>query len=70
MLVLALVAFSLVFVKIPFTVFAFLGGALAIGLGFGTQNLLKNFISGIIILLRAPVPVGGTCSTSAAIMER
>lgn len=57
-LVLALVVFSLVLVKIPLTVFAFLGGALAIGLGFGTQNLLKNFISGIIILFERPFRVG------------
>jgi potassium efflux system protein len=57
-LVLALVAFSLVSVRIPLTVFAFAGGALAIGLGFGTQNLLKNFISGIIILFERPFRVG------------
>lgn len=56
--VLALVVFSLVSVKIPLTVFAFLGGALAIGVGFGTQNLLKNFISGIIILFERPFRVG------------
>jgi potassium-dependent mechanosensitive channel len=57
-LIIALVVFSLVSVKIPLTVFAFLGGALAIGLGFGTQNLLKNFISGIIILFERPFRVG------------
>jgi potassium-dependent mechanosensitive channel len=57
-LIIALIVFSLVLVKIPLTVFAFLGGALAIGLGFGTQNLLKNFISGIIILFERPFRVG------------
>jgi potassium-dependent mechanosensitive channel len=57
-LIVGLVVFSLVSVKIPLTVFAFLGGALAIGLGFGTQNLLKNFISGIIILFERPFRVG------------
>jgi len=57
-LIAALVVFSLVSVKIPLTVFAFLGGALAIGLGFGTQNLLKNFMSGIIILFERPFRVG------------
>jgi potassium-dependent mechanosensitive channel len=57
-LVMALVVFSLIMVKIPLTVFAFLGGALAIGLGFGTQNLLKNFISGIIILFERPFRIG------------
>ena len=57
-LIIALVVFSLLSVKIPLTVFAFLGGALAIGLGFGTQNLLKNFMSGIIILFERPFRVG------------
>ena len=57
-IIIALAIFSLASVKIPLTVFAFLGGALAIGLGFGTQNLLKNFISGILILFERPFRVG------------
>jgi small-conductance mechanosensitive channel len=52
------VVFSLILVKIPLTVFAFAGGALAIGVGFGTQNLIKNFISGVIILFERPFRVG------------
>jgi small-conductance mechanosensitive channel len=44
--------------RIPLTVFAFLGGALAIGLGFGTQNIIKNLISGVIILFERKVRVG------------
>ncbi len=44
--------------RIPLTVFAFLGGALAIGVGFGTQTLIKNFISGILMLLERKVRVG------------
>ena len=57
-LVMLLVIFSLVATKIPLTVFAFAGGALAIGVGFGMQNLLKNFISGIILLIERPLRVG------------
>jgi potassium-dependent mechanosensitive channel len=57
-LVITLVLFSLVSVKIPLTVFAFAGGALAIGLGFGMQTMLKNFVSGIIILFERPFRVG------------
>ena len=45
-------------VKIPITAFAFLGGALAIGVGFGTQNLLKNVISGLLLLMERPLRVG------------
>jgi small-conductance mechanosensitive channel len=57
-LVFGLVICSLVLVKIPLTIFAFAGGALAIGAGFGMQNLLKNFISGIVILFERPFRVG------------
>jgi small-conductance mechanosensitive channel len=45
-------------VQIPLTVFAFLGGALAIGVGFGTQTIIKNFISGLILLMERQVQVG------------
>ena len=58
LLLAALVAASLTFVQIPLTVFAFAGGALAIGLGFGAQNLLKNLISGVMLLIEAPLRVG------------
>jgi small-conductance mechanosensitive channel len=55
-----LVVSTLSFLKIPLTVFAFFGGALAIGIGFGTQTLIKNFISGIIVLAERKVRVGDT----------
>ena len=45
-------------VGIPLTAFAFLGGAIAIGIGFGTQNLFKNFISGILLTLKRPFRIG------------
>ena len=49
---------SLVTVNIPLAVFAFLGGALAIGLGFGAQHLINNFISSLILLFGRSVRVG------------
>ncbi len=57
-IIVCVVFFALVTVKIPLTVFAFLGGALAIGVGFGAQNLINNFISGIILLFERPIRVG------------
>jgi small-conductance mechanosensitive channel len=57
-LFLLLVIATLMSVKIPITAFAFLGGALAIGVGFGTQNLLKNVISGLLLLMERPLRVG------------
>lgn len=44
--------------KVPMTAFAFLGGALAIGIGFGAQNIIKNVISGIIVLVERKIRVG------------
>jgi small-conductance mechanosensitive channel len=46
--------------RIPLTVFAFLGGALAIGVGFGTQTIIRNFISGMIVLAERRVRIGDT----------
>lgn len=57
-LVLVLFVLALDLVKIPLTIFAFLGGALAIGFGFGAQVLIKNFISGIMLLVERPLKVG------------
>jgi potassium-dependent mechanosensitive channel len=53
-----LLVITLISVKIPLAAFAFLGGALAIGVGFGTQNLLKNLISGMLLLIEQPLRVG------------
>jgi potassium-dependent mechanosensitive channel len=57
-LVAVLFVLALDLVKIPLTVFAFLGGALAIGFGFGAQVLIKNFISGVMLLIERPIKVG------------
>jgi small-conductance mechanosensitive channel len=53
-----LVVFALWVSEIPLTVFTLAGGALAIGIGFGSQNVLNNFISGLIILAERPIKVG------------
>ena len=52
--------FSLNVLNVPMTVFSFLGGALAIGAGFGSQNIVNNFISGLILLAERPIRVGDT----------
>jgi potassium-dependent mechanosensitive channel len=49
---------SLNVLNVPMTVFSFLGGALAIGAGFGSQNIVNNFISGLILLAEQPIRVG------------
>jgi small-conductance mechanosensitive channel len=45
-------------VDIPLTAFAVVGGALAIGVGFGSQNIVNNFISGLILLAERPIKRG------------
>jgi small-conductance mechanosensitive channel len=67
MLVTVLFVLALDIVKIPLTVFAFLGGALAIGFGFGAQNLLKNLMSGIILLIERPIKVGDIVEISGIV---
>jgi small-conductance mechanosensitive channel len=53
-----LVIFALASANIPLTAFTFLGGALAIAAGFGLQNLLKNLVSGIMLLIERPLRLG------------
>jgi potassium-dependent mechanosensitive channel len=43
---------------IPAAAFAFLGGAVAIAVGFGSQDIMNNFMSGIILLTEQPIRAG------------
>ncbi|MDT8399816.1 MAG: mechanosensitive ion channel [Pseudomonadales bacterium] len=43
---------------IPLTAFAFISGAVAIGVGFGAQNIINNFISGWILMWEQPIRIG------------
>jgi small-conductance mechanosensitive channel len=45
-------------VHFPMTAFTVVGGALAIGVGFGSQNIVNNFISGLILMLERPIRPG------------
>jgi len=55
---LALIVLLLNLARIPLSVFTFLGGTLAIGVGFGAQTIIKNFISGLIVLFERKIRVG------------
>jgi small-conductance mechanosensitive channel len=43
---------------IPLAAFAFISGAVAIGVGFGAQNIINNFISGWILMWERPIRIG------------
>jgi potassium-dependent mechanosensitive channel len=53
---------SLNLVSFPLTVFTLVGGAAAIGIGFGSQNVMNNFISGLILLFERPIRAGDLVS--------
>ncbi|BBE50347.1 Mechanosensitive channel MscK [Ferriphaselus amnicola] len=52
------VLLALNFMGFELSSLAFLGGAVGVGLGFGLQNILNNFVSGIIILFEKTIKVG------------
>jgi len=57
-LVVVMALIALQAVNVPLTLFTVVGGALAIGVGFGSQNIVNNFISGLILLAERPIKVG------------
>jgi small-conductance mechanosensitive channel len=50
--------------------FAFLGGAVGVGLGFGLQNILNNFVSGIIILFERTLKVGDVVELQSGVIGK
>jgi potassium efflux system protein len=46
------------------TALTMFAGAIGVGIGFGMQNVVNNFISGVLLLVERPVKVGDTLDVS------
>ena len=70
LLIVGMTAMSLL--RIPLTAFAFVSGAIAIGVGFGAQNIINNFISGWILMWEQPVRIDDfvEIDSSSGVVER
>lgn len=57
-LLLIYICFVLNIANIPFTAFAFLGGAVALSIGLGAQSLISDFLNGFLVILDESVTIG------------
>ncbi len=53
--------------NIPLAIFAFIGGAFAIGIGLGAQGLVNNLVNTMIIIIEKPIKIGDILEIQGAI---
>ncbi len=54
------IMFALSATGVELSKLSLLAGALGVGIGFGLQNIVQNFISGLILIFERPIQVGDT----------
>jgi len=50
--------------------FALIGGAIGVGLGLGLQNIISNFVAGVVILIEKIVKVGDFVDLQSGVMGK